>query len=148
MDGDVPVCPPYSVTTNFPTQAHGKQKNSDYSNRCAIKSPPYRLSIKEQRSIYRLHAGVAGEGGVCSLMPPNNTPVYSVLGLPLLNTFLTFQRLHSIQKSAKRDPRSLFSPPLGWGGGHKHTMIPWELPGIWLLLLVAGETKHGIVSVL
>lgn len=52
-----------SILTNFPTQAHGKQKNSDYSNRCAIKSPPYRLSIKEQRSIYRLHAGVAGEEG-------------------------------------------------------------------------------------
>lgn len=68
-------------------------------------------------------------GGVCSLMPPNNTPVYSVLGLPLLNTFLTFQRLHSIQKSAKRDLRCLFSLLLG-GEGWVHNdplRTTWDL---------------------
>lgn len=60
-------------------------------------------------------------------MPPNNTPVYNLLGLPLLNTFLTFQWLHS--ESAKRDLNRFSSPKLGgqgslenylgfvWGGG-------------------------------
>lgn len=67
-------------------------------------------------------------------MPPNNTPVYSVLGLPLLNTFLTFQRLHSIQKSAKRDPRSLFSAPLG-GGTQTHND---PLRTTWDLVVVVG----------
>lgn len=72
--------------------------------------------------------GLGGGGGVCSLMPPNNTPVYSVLGLPLLNTFLTFQQLHSIQKSAKRDPRGLFSAPLGGEGTHNDPLrTTWDL---------------------
>lgn len=113
----MPDLPCYPAPTIFPTQAHGKKKNSDYSNRCAIKSPPSRLYTEEQRSIYVLHAGMGG-GGFCSLMPLNNTPVYSVLGLPLLNTSLTFQWLHSIQKSAKRDPCCLFPPPLGGEGTH------------------------------
>lgn len=85
------------------------------SNRHHIASP-----LRNKEASINCMLGLGG-GGLCSLMPPNNTPVYSVLGLPLLNTFLTFQRLHSIQKSAKRDPRRLFSPPLGGG---THTMIP------------------------
>lgn len=77
-------------------------------------------------------------GGFCSLMPPNNTPVYSVLGLPLLNTFLTFQRLNSIQKSAKRDPRCLFSLPLGGEGTHND-----PLRTTWDLVVVGGGGDDG-----
>lgn len=110
-------------------------------DRCAIKSPWYLLHAEEQWSIYLLHAGIeVGRGGGCSLMPPNNTPVYSVLGLPLLNTFLTFQWLHSIQKSAKRDLRCLFSPRLAG----RYTMIPWELPGTWW---GGGQCLYCLISI-
>lgn len=98
-------------------------------DRCAIKSPWHLLHVEEQWCVYVLHAGKEGGG---ALMPPNNTPVYSVLGLPLLNTFLTFQWLHSIQKSAKGDSRRFFFPFLSSPELRgRYTMIPWELPGIW-----------------
>lgn len=61
----------------------------------------------------------------CSSMPPDNAPVYRLPGLPLPNTFLAFQRLHSIQK-VQRETHGAFFPPQ-WG--HTCTMIPWELPG-------------------
>lgn len=56
---DLPYCP---APTIFPTQALGKEKNADCSNRRAITSPPYRLCIEEQRSIYQPHAGIGGWG--------------------------------------------------------------------------------------
>lgn len=68
-----------------------------------------------------------GEGGGCSWMPPNNTPVYSVLGLPLQNTFLTFQWLHSRQKSAKRGLRCLFLPTASRDVHNDPLRTTWDL---------------------
>lgn len=58
-------------------------------------------SRNNEAFIYCMLRWVGGGKGGRSLMPPNNTPVYSLLGLPSLNTFLTFQELHSIQKKKK-----------------------------------------------
>lgn len=133
-----------SISTIFLTQALWKQY-SDYSDIVLIdvqsnhRDIPSMYSNKE--AFIDCMLGLGGEG--CSLMPPNNTPVYSVLGLPLLNTFLTFQWLHSIQKSAKRDLCCLFSPQLGG----RYTMIPWELPGIWRWWWWGGQCLYCLISI-
>lgn len=80
--------------------------------------------------IYCMLRWVGGGKGGRSLMPPNNTPVYSLLGLPSLNTFLTFQELHSIQKkkkSAERDLRRLFSPQRGRETHNDLLRATWDL---------------------
>lgn len=79
-------------------------------------------SRNNEAFIYCMLRWVGGGKGGRSLMPPNNTPVYSLLGLPSLNTFLTFQELHSIQKKKKvqRETCGGFSPHRE---GERHTMI-------------------------
>lgn len=83
-------------------------------------------------------------GGDCSLMPPNNTPVYSVLGLPLLNTFLTFQGLHSIQKSAKRDLRLPFLPTASGEIHNDPLRTTWDLVVWWW---GGGQCLYCLVSI-
>lgn len=72
-------------------------------------------------------------------MPPDNTPVYSVLGLPLLNTFLTFQWLHSIQESAKRDLRCLFLPIASTEIHNDPLRTTWDL--MVVVVVVRGDTQ-------
>lgn len=92
-------------------------------NQITAISPPCRAT---KRHLMDCMLGLGWEGSVLWCLLTKHLFTVS-LGLPLPNTFLTFQWLHSIQKSAKRDLRYLFSSqPRG-----RYTMIPWELPGIW-----------------
>lgn len=113
-------------------QLWGQKKNQSFnlSDVQSNRRGTCTTSRNNEAFIYCMLRWVGGGKGGRSLMPPNNTPVYSLLGIPSLNTFLTFQELHSIQKkkkSAERDLRRLFSPQRGRETHNDLLRATWDL---------------------
>lgn len=75
-----------------------------------------------------------------SLMPSNNTPVYSLLGLPLLKYISHIPKApFNTEKCKEKEGESFFFYPYSYS---RYTMIPWELPGT----LRGGREQWHVLS--